>query len=92
MKKSAPAWINTSRKNNRPFNAAPMDGRSGSRPDAHCGVSLQHTPEHAPGLYLNPPPPAAVFYVDEETAIRARYRLDPVLPLSPGRADRPEAG
>jgi hypothetical protein len=33
-----------------------------------------------------------VFYVDEETAIQARYRLDPVLPLSPGRADRPEAG
>jgi hypothetical protein len=40
------------------------------------------------GLYLNPPHHAAVFYVDEETAIQALDRLDPVLPLSPGRAER----
>ena len=36
------------------------------------------------GLYLNPPQHAAVFCVDEKTAIQALDRLDPVLPLSPG--------
>jgi hypothetical protein len=40
------------------------------------------------GLYLNPPEHAAVFCVDETTAIQALDRLDPVLPLSPGRAER----
>ena len=40
------------------------------------------------GLYLNPPRHAAVFCVDEKTAIHALDRLDPVLPLSPGRAER----
>jgi transposase len=39
-------------------------------------------------LYLNPPQHAAVFCVDEKTAIPALDRLDPVLPLSPGRAER----
>ena len=38
------------------------------------------------GLYVNPPQHAAVFCVDEKTAIQALDRLDPaVLPLSPGR-------
>src|ERR1700730_8580953 len=41
------------------------------------------------GLYVNPPDHAAVFAVDEKTAIQALDRLDPVLPLSPGRAGRP---
>ncbi len=40
------------------------------------------------GLYVNPPHHAAVFCVDEKTAIQALDRLDPVLPLSPGRAER----
>jgi len=40
------------------------------------------------GLYLNPPAHAAVFCVDEKTAIQALDRLDPLLPLSPGRAER----
>ena len=40
------------------------------------------------GLYWNPPQHAAVFCVDEKTAIQALDRLDPVLPLSPGRAGR----
>ena len=40
------------------------------------------------GLYLNPPEHAAVFSVDEKSAIQALDRLDPVLPLSPGRAER----
>src|SRR5881628_1767018 len=40
------------------------------------------------GLYLEPPQHAAVFCVDEKTAIQALDRLDPVLPLSPGRAER----
>ena len=40
------------------------------------------------GLYLKPPANAAVFCVDEKTAIQALDRLDAVLPLSPGRAER----
>jgi transposase len=40
------------------------------------------------GLYLQPPQHAVVFAVDEKTAIQALDRLDPVLPLSPGRAER----
>jgi transposase len=40
------------------------------------------------GLYLKPPLNAAVSCVDEKSAIQALDRLDPVLPLSPGRAER----
>src|SRR6201988_1612420 len=40
------------------------------------------------GLSLHPPGHAAVFCVDEKSAIQALDRLDPVLPLSPGRAER----
>ncbi len=40
------------------------------------------------GLYLAPPSNAVVFSVDEKTAIQALDRLDPVLPMSPGRAER----
>src|ERR1700683_3211175 len=40
------------------------------------------------GLYLDPPRHAGVFCIDEKPAIQALDRLDPVLPLSPGRAER----
>jgi transposase len=40
------------------------------------------------GLYLHPPHHAAVFSVDEKTAIQALDRKDPILPFSPGRAER----
>src|SRR5450631_4847956 len=40
------------------------------------------------GLYLHSPQHAAVFCVDEKTAIQVLDRKDPVLPLSPGRAER----
>lgn len=40
------------------------------------------------GLYLNAPENAAVFCVDEKSAIQALDRLDQRLPLSPGRAER----
>jgi transposase len=40
------------------------------------------------GLYLTPPRNAVVFSVDEKSHIQALDRLDPVLPLSPGRAER----
>lgn len=40
------------------------------------------------GLYLHPPANAVVFSVDEKSHIQALDRLDPVLPLSPGRAER----
>jgi len=40
------------------------------------------------GLYLNPPQHAAVFSLDEKTQVQVLDRLDPVLPLSPGRLER----
>ena len=40
------------------------------------------------GLYLHPPQHAAVFCVDEKSAMQALDRKDPVLALSPGRAER----
>ena len=40
------------------------------------------------GLYLKPPANAVIFSVDEKSHIQALDRLDPVLPLSPGRAER----
>ena len=40
------------------------------------------------GSYLNPPQHAAVFSVDEKTAIQALDRRDRALPLSPGGAER----
>jgi transposase len=40
------------------------------------------------GLYLNPPQHAAVFCIDEKSAIQALDRRDRRLPLSPGRAER----
>lgn len=44
------------------------------------------------GLYVNPPQHAAVFCVDEKTAIQALDRLDPVLPLSAGREGKLPGG
>lgn len=40
------------------------------------------------GLYLHPPQHAAVFCIDEKSAIQALDRTDRRLPLSPGRAER----
>ena len=40
------------------------------------------------GLYVKPPQHAAVFCVDEKTAIQALDRLDPGLPLVPRRLER----
>ncbi|MBV8454200.1 MAG: IS630 family transposase [Deltaproteobacteria bacterium] len=40
------------------------------------------------GLYVKPPQHAVIFCVDEKSAIQALDRLDPVLPLSPGRLER----
>jgi transposase len=49
---------------------------------------FEEKPADIIGLYIHPPQHAAVFCVDEKTAIQALDRLDPVLPLSPGRAER----
>ena len=49
---------------------------------------FEHKAADIIGLYLNPPQHAAVFCVDEKSAIQALDRLDPVLPMSPGRAER----
>jgi transposase len=40
------------------------------------------------GLYVAPPKHAAVFCVDEKTAIQALDRAQPVLPMGPGRVER----
>jgi len=40
------------------------------------------------GLYMNPPRNAAVFCVDEKTAIQALDRTQPALPLRSGRPER----
>ena len=40
------------------------------------------------GVYLNPPPHAAVFCVDDKPQIQAWDRTAPVLPLRPGHAER----
>jgi len=50
--------------------------------------NFEHKAADIIGLYLNPPQHAAVFCIDEKTAIQALDRLDQVLPLSPGRAER----
>jgi hypothetical protein len=39
-------------------------------------------------MYLNSPAHAAIFSVDEKTAIQALDRKDPELALSPGRLER----
>lgn len=61
------------------------------RLDGYMASNDPHFEEKAAdiiALYMNPPQHAAVFCVDEKTAIQALDRLDPVLPLSPGRAER----
>ncbi len=68
--------------------------RAGLRP--HC--LERYMPSNEPdfeekaadviGQYLDPPKHAAVFCLDEKSHIQALDRLDPVLPLSPGRLER----
>jgi len=68
--------------------------RAGLQPHRFERYMQSDDPEFEPtaadviGLYVNPPQHAAVFAADEKTAIQALDRLDPVLPLSPGRAER----
>jgi transposase len=68
--------------------------RAGIKPHRLERYTLSNDPEFERkaadviGLYLHPPQHAVVFCVDEKTAIQALDRLDPVLPLSPGRAER----
>jgi transposase len=68
--------------------------RAGYQPHRFARYMLSDDPDFEQkaadviGLYLNPPKRAVVVAVDEKTAIQALDRLDPVLPLSPGRAER----
>src|ERR687897_141976 len=68
--------------------------RAGLQPHRFARYMQSDDPDFEPkaadviGLYINPPDHAAVFAVHEKTAIQALDRLDPVLPLSPGRAER----
>src|SRR5206468_2445282 len=69
-------------------------GKAGLRPHRVRSYMASDDPEFEKkaadviGLYLKPPVNAVVFCVDEKTAIQALDRLDPVLPLSPGRLER----
>jgi transposase len=70
-------------------------GLEGSRPEATStgrymasnDPNFEETATAIIALYLNPPQNAAVFCVDEKSAIQALDRLDRRLPLSPGRAE-----
>ncbi len=68
--------------------------RAGVRPHRleHYGTSddpdFERKAADVIGLYLKPPTNAVVFSVDEKAHMQALDRLDPVLPLSPGRAER----
>ena len=55
---------------------------------ASSGPDFERKAADIIGLYLHPPAHAALFCVDEKTAIQALDRRDPVLPVSPGRAER----
>ena len=63
--------------------------RAGLQPHRFARYMQSDDPDFEPkaadviGLYVNPPDHAAVFAVDEKTAIQALDRLDLVLPLSP---------
>ena len=64
-----------------------------SRPDRYMASNDPHLEQKAAGiigLYMKPPQHAAVFCLGEKTAIQALDRLNPVLPLSPGRHIRRE--
>src|SRR6202011_2400432 len=69
----------------RPFGLHPHRSRSYVASD---DPAFEEKAADIIGLYLKPPVHAAVFCVDEKSAIQALDRLDPVLPLSPGRAER----
>ena len=64
-----------------PKHDLPLTGVDGVQSCAEGGRRHPAVPE-------NPPAHAAVFCVDEKTAIQALHRNDPVLPLSPGRPAR----
>ena len=50
-------------------------------------VDFEAKATDALGLYLDPPQHAAVFSVDEKTAIQALDRKDQLRPLTAGRAN-----
>jgi transposase len=69
-------------------------GRAGLKPHQFERYMVSNDPDFETkaadiiGLYVNPPQHAVVFSMDEKTAIQALDRRDPVLPMSPGRAER----
>jgi transposase len=74
------AWLQTT---------APTISRGKQRfeEEGIAGLDPRHKGRQ-PRLYRNPPQHAVVFCVEEKTTIQALDRLDPVLPWSPGRAER----
>jgi transposase len=66
----------------------PLEAPSPGALHGQSGPGVESKAADIIGLYLNPPQHAAVFCVDEKTAIQALDRKDRRLPLSPGRAER----
>lgn len=68
--------------------------RNHLRPHMHRSFMVSDDPDFEAkatdiiGLYLNPPENAVVLCVDEKTQIQALDRLQPNLPLKPGRVER----
>ena len=66
----------------------------GLKPHREDGFTLSKDPQLVEkvrdivGLYLSPPENAAVFCVDEKTAVQALERTQPLLPMRPGQAAR----
>lgn len=68
--------------------------RNNLRPHLHGSFMVSNDPNYEEkatdiiGLYMNPPQNAVVLCVDEKTQIQALDRLQPNLPLKPGRPER----
>lgn len=68
--------------------------RNHLRPHLHGSFMVSNDPDFEEkatdiiGLYMNPPQNAVVLCVDEKTQIQALDRLQPNLPLKPGRPER----
>src|SRR6218665_757556 len=76
------------------LNVSRIWAKHGLKPHRLEGYLASHDPDFETkaadvlGFCFDPPPPAAGLTVGEKTAIQALDRKDPVLPLTPGRAER----
>lgn len=68
--------------------------RNNLKPHLHKSFMVSNDPEFEKkaseiiGLYINPPKNAVVLCLDEKSAIQALNRLQPTLPMKPGKCER----